>query len=109
MENIFENAYFGKPYKTRDGRKAVYLGDNTCWIEGGDTEIGYSRNGLFVDIQEHGIDIVSEWTIDEKELNKMATQEADSKWVKDKPGYSSWGYICTKNAYKAGYRKAKEE
>ena len=25
MDNIFENAYFGKPYKTRDGRKAVYI------------------------------------------------------------------------------------
>ena len=24
MKNIFENAYFGKPYKTRDGRKAIY-------------------------------------------------------------------------------------
>ena len=23
-KNIFENAYFGKPYKTRDGRKAIY-------------------------------------------------------------------------------------
>lgn len=22
MDNIFENAYFGKAYKTRDGRKA---------------------------------------------------------------------------------------
>lgn len=28
MENIFENAYFGKPYKTRNGRKAIYLGSN---------------------------------------------------------------------------------
>lgn len=24
MENIFENAYFGKVYVTRDGRKAIY-------------------------------------------------------------------------------------
>lgn len=23
-KNIFEDAYFGKPYKTRDGRKAIY-------------------------------------------------------------------------------------
>lgn len=39
MENIFENAYFGKPYKTRDGRKAIYHGtkkhrssDGKVWI-----------------------------------------------------------------------------
>ena len=25
MNNIFENAYFGKVYKTRDGRKALYI------------------------------------------------------------------------------------
>ena len=25
MDNIFENAYFGKKYKTRDNRKAVYI------------------------------------------------------------------------------------
>lgn len=25
MDNIFKNAYFGKLYKTRDGRKAIYL------------------------------------------------------------------------------------
>lgn len=24
MKNIFENAYFGKAYRTRDGRKVIY-------------------------------------------------------------------------------------
>ena len=28
MKNIFENAYFGKPYKTRDGRKAILLDES---------------------------------------------------------------------------------
>lgn len=27
MKNIFKDAYFGKPYKTRDERKFVYLGE----------------------------------------------------------------------------------
>lgn len=27
MENIFKDAYFGKPYKTRNERKFVYLGE----------------------------------------------------------------------------------
>lgn len=26
MKNIFENAYFGKAYKTKAGRKAIYHG-----------------------------------------------------------------------------------
>lgn len=25
MKNIFDNAYFGKTYKTIDGRKAIYF------------------------------------------------------------------------------------
>ena len=25
MKNIFKNAYFGKPYKTRSGSKAIFL------------------------------------------------------------------------------------
>lgn len=101
--NMFEDAYFGKPYRTRDGRKAVYLGDNTCWIEGGETEIGYSRNGLFVDIQEHSIDIVSEWKeeINEEELDKLAIdnsydllpEEGDIDYV---------ALVC--NAFKVGFR-----
>lgn len=39
MNNIFENAYFGKPYRTRDGKKAFYhgskkhkSGDGKVWI-----------------------------------------------------------------------------
>lgn len=39
MKNIFENAYFGKPYRTRGGKKAFYhgseqhkSGDGKVWI-----------------------------------------------------------------------------
>lgn len=67
-ENIFKNSYFGKPYRTRDGRKALYLQsgfDNKhlhflvidkeliadCY-----TDSGNERDG------QYESDIVSEWT-----------------------------------------------
>ena len=66
MDNIFKNAYFGKAYKTRDGRKAIYLQLSfnkhlhfvvvekeiiaECY-----TDCGSERNG------EDELDIVSEW------------------------------------------------
>lgn len=34
MNNIFKNAYFGKAYKTRYGRKAVYIGNDSYAKEG---------------------------------------------------------------------------
>lgn len=73
---MFENAYFGKPYKTRDGRKAIY---------------GYKREGrhyLIVEYYEHiftwddngvsdapvqKLDIVSEWkeSINEENIKRL--------------------------------------
>lgn len=39
MEDIFKDAYFGKPYRTRDGKKAIYhgseehkSGDGRIWL-----------------------------------------------------------------------------
>lgn len=61
-KNIFEGAKYGDKYKTRDGRKAIYLCNNTCYIEELKEGIQYSHNGLLVDFQKHGIDIVSEWS-----------------------------------------------
>ena len=82
MYNIFENAYFGKPYKTRDGRKAVLISYNqrkpnepyvcavACYLDGSIksncynfNEFGRRRTNLI-----SNYDIVSEWQepIDEK-------------------------------------------
>ena len=30
MNNIFQNAYFSKAYKTKEGRKALYLFSTGC-------------------------------------------------------------------------------
>ena len=32
MKNLFENAYFGKAYKTRSGQKAIYLFSSGCGV-----------------------------------------------------------------------------
>ena len=31
MNNMFKNAYFGKVYKTRDGRKAIYISQESVY------------------------------------------------------------------------------
>lgn len=72
--NIFKEVYFGKPYKTRDGRKALYLYKLTPNLQAliieGDEEIYYFRNdGLPDDWDDTYMDstyysdkdIVSEW------------------------------------------------
>ncbi|MBQ0047733.1 MAG: hypothetical protein KBT33_09545 [Prevotellaceae bacterium] len=74
MKNIFENTYFGKPYKTRDGRKALYCykydSHEHALIVDGDEEFWYVRDdGLVYDWDDSYMDssyysdkdIVSEW------------------------------------------------
>lgn len=73
-ENIFKDVYFGKPYKTRDDRKALYCLKLTpnlhAIIVEGDVEVCYVRyDGLADDWDDSYMDesyyndkdIVSEW------------------------------------------------
>ena len=112
--NIFENSYFGKPYKTRDGRKALYLYDYKCWIENDKDYTEYYPDGKWFQANiEHCLDIISEWqeSIDEKELDELA-YEYVSKAPQSGEGYEyqgEWIWEDMVDAYKAGYRKAKEE
>lgn len=81
-KNIFENACFGKVYKTRDGRKAIFLGvsksHQSCYefrIEGYTTNSYFGFDGSYlVNHRESHCDIVSEWQepIDEVELDRLA-------------------------------------
>lgn len=130
MENIFENAYFGKAYKTRNGRKALY--------QSGDSEYHHlflSSCDIIVD--EHGdincreipdgLDIVSEWTesIEEKELDEL-DELADFETFKQSEEFNDsiddvlslfdsceqLRVLYKKSliwAFKKGYRKAMEE
>lgn len=114
MENIFENAYFGKAYKTRDGSKAIFIckrTDNSVWdlnhpyacvVEGFGEIWNYFPNGQLY-IGEKFItesDIVSEWQepIDEEKLNKEFDNFVNSNEFRslDTPYFY----------FKAGYRKA---
>lgn len=121
MNNIFENAYFGKAYKTRDGRKAIYLGcrDSFHILSPQDYNgiIAYKENGLVCEGEEQELDIVSEWQeeINEEELHKLATEYDDTlsyvTYNAKNNGQETelemipWGIA---EAFKAGYRKAKK-
>lgn len=107
MNNIFQNAYFSKPYKTRDGRKALYLFSTGCGVycitENFHNKTRYYHfNGIPYDFEfskYRGEGIVSEWTFDDEKLDILAWNNADSLEI---------GKPITINdvvrAYKAGFR-----
>lgn len=116
MENIFENAYFGKAYKTRDERKAIYINEST--IDKGAVLIVYedslSTHRIMKDGHywatpniESGNDIVSEWQeeINEVELEKIALEAVPRSYPFDMTDVAE----PKREAFKAGYRKAKEK
>lgn len=113
MNNIFENAYFGKAYKTRDGRKAIYwcfdghyhklITDDDCafqpWCDNSGKDHGWNK-----DATNSSFDIISEWKeeINEEELNRLAWNYVDSIPIPCR-------YEATAlEAFKAGYRKVTE-
>lgn len=66
MSNIFKNAYFGKAYKTREGKKRIYIAP----CEGGEMHklldtyhnIEYlHKNGQYAERYPLPCDVVSEW------------------------------------------------
>lgn len=121
MKNIFDNAYFGKAYKTRNGRKAIfqYKDSSLAHLFTEDDEIeAYLTNGC-VDSRffNQSKDIVSEWQeeIDEEELSKLAEEFCDTiEFEPTQLNESQTGmdyrytYMHLIKCYKKGYRKAKE-
>ena len=119
MLNIYENAYFGKPYKTRDGRKALFSrkdGD-TFDLETEDSYNPVRSDGSFLYTREgydSDNDIVSEWQeeINEEELDRLATIEgakAIAHFVNREQSKFAYEWAdLVKEAYKAGYHKAKQ-
>lgn len=123
MNNIFENAYFGKPYKTRDERKAIYCKYEMIYGVVPNSEHSITKHLLlinnmqFVNVFEDGCtvkgkeypnDIVSEWQeeVNEEELDKLAKKYISKNSIPFEPLLTIGEQI---EAYKAGYRKAKEE
>lgn len=124
MNNIFENAYFGKLYKTRDGRKVVFLRTFVCngykhYVSTGELEYSVREDGkVDKNLYPYEEDIVSEWQeeINEEELGELALEEADNYatecTLEDDGSVTEIRYHSKdeENAYaqgfKAGYRKA---
>lgn len=106
--NLFQSAYFGKAYKTRDGRKALYFCQPTpnvahrLFIEGTLTYTTYNDYGRAW-ITEGPDDIISEWEyeISEEEQDKMA-QDFYDKEIFEYAEDSKEPYI---KCYKAGLCK----
>lgn len=108
MENIFKNAYFGKEYKTRDDRKAIYIEKDVdlpgsyLKIEGKGGLFYIGRDGYYLKDKESPWDIVSEWQeeISEEELDKKFNEFVNSDDFKS----SETPYFY----FMVGYRKAIE-
>lgn len=109
MENVFKDAYFGKAYKTRDGRKAIY---RICCLNHHlftETDIFQCNDEGYVTgtiIPVSNLDIISEWNTEKskEELDRVATLSYRNTFI----GEASDAEIY-RIGYINGYRKAKEE
>lgn len=111
---LFENAYYGKPYMTRDGRKAIYdvydkaidLNDyHYLMVEGEPCLIAYNNDGIAVNRNKSNLDIIPEWTIDEEELDKLALDSVKHSLFSNPANKEFTAYLC---GFKACYRKVME-
>lgn len=134
MNNIFENAYFGKSYKTRDGKKALYQRNFLSkYIEPSDGREHYislhtvmteqyiwqvDDEGKREDLRRmsSNLDIVSEWQeeINAKELEELANRATkkdneERRYEYRDPVDIGIRKTAFKRGFEAGYRKAKEE
>lgn len=109
MKEMFNTAYFGKAYKTRNGKKAIYVRDTNMHrvfvhelvLEDGN--ILCSKYGK-VQVTDCDWDVVSEWSkppIDEMELTELAFNE----WYhNDNNTIDSF-----QDGFVAGYRRATKD
>lgn len=108
MNNIFKNAYFGKAYKTKGDKKAIYTitSCDSHWLAVQDTSFTweYNDNGELVSGIDNAMNIVSEWPekIDEESLDRKANE-----YVGNNGGCEH--YDDGVEAYKAGYREAEND
>lgn len=103
---LFGNAYFGKPYTTRDGRKAIYqrVDDEFHHLFLSSCDFIVDNHG-YLNCKEipSGFDIVSEWAIDEGELdNKARTAYKHSAF----DIHNGWEEAVYCTGYKEGFGEA---
>ena len=106
---MFENAYFGKLYKTRDGRKAIYIQEDCCIVEGNIDTFSYFDDGHYsLSLEECDIDIVSECQapIDKDKLDKVLNEAEELR--KSAEGRKLTGGWYWRKWVEWGYRKAYE-
>lgn len=131
-KNIFEGAYFGKPYKTRGEKKAIYINiENSAFRK----HKGKSHYLIIEDdpwcAQPYNVcgfiedetnfsndprDIISEWAeeVDENELDRLAEEFCDIEYenpinVNKSQNGLELGYSNLLNCYKAGYCQASKK
>lgn len=121
-KNIFENAYFGKPYKTRDGRKAIFkfFIPNSNMVRVSIMEYtnnewdynlfidGTSTDKELADIHKDW-DIISEWQepIDEEKLNELAEEKNPHDICGS--NYEVGKYFGFIDGFEAGYKQGWED
>lgn len=113
MKNIFENAYFGKAYKTRDGRLAIFLRrqepNSKYYLLLTKADFDFKRITVNLNGKcpyEKNNDIVSKWqeSINNEELDRLANEYVRTQYTED----NVFAGYCRRD-FKAGYRKAKGE
>lgn len=124
MENIFENALFGKMYRTRDGRKAIYVGFNplTNYVmlvidafepSFFDSIAYYPDGAIAMGEMNNSKDIVSEWEdpINEDKLSELANKKLleEIKIAKQSESLGQCYGVDFVSGFKNGYKAAKKE
>lgn len=111
--NIFEGARFGDKFRTRDGRRVLYLGKNgddlfphCVYVENEAITFWVQDDGsISLSLPDRPTDIVGKWKepIDDGKLDRLASSYAIRECLFE----NAYEDVC--NAYRAGYRKAKGE
>lgn len=125
-KNIFENAKFGDAFKTRDGRKAIFLGlrnaerralmlyniSTTDWYIGDKKDVDICTGMVYSSLKTTS-DIIGKWNepISGKELEELAKKLCPNWWaVSDRPNTLKYQEALTWiKTFKIAYRKAEEK
>lgn len=100
MDNIFENAYFGKAYKTRDGGKALFQYKDSCqahlFTETENIDV-YLDGTIDYRFFDPSYDIVSEWQETSLSLDNLILQIQVL--------VTAWNFA---DIYKTGYKNVED-
>lgn len=107
MNISLENAFFGKPFRTKDGKKALFLkwtmeiGPHNFY------EFAIKHNGDGYDIKQlPDSEIISEWqeAVSNEELDRRAENSIPTNPINNDGRRAKWYRDSYKAGYKQGYR-----